>query len=480
MSTTKRIAKNFSWLLTGNGTAGVLNTLIVIYIARVLGASAYGQLQFAMAFMIYLVLIVDSGLSILGTREIVLKKNQAGAISTNIMCLRVIIAFIVYLISAALLYILPLSSGTRFLFLAVFLMVLYRALNADWIFQGLEKMEYMGIARALFSALSFLLIYFTVKGPSELIYVPLIQCFSGFLITVVFLVLLYRRLIKFELSDIKPYQWPSIYFIALPLAASTILTLIYDNIDKIMLGLMTQPSIVGYYDAAYRIYYVLCGIFSIWILTAIPIATKKIGENPIMAKVFLDKFFKLTMLFFIPVTILVFLTASLIVNAAFGKEYLLSIIALQVLIWAVIPMAITNIYGALILIPAGHFKQFFWVVAAGAGVNILLNLALIPQISYIGSAAATVAANGLASLMAFYFSRKIVRLKLIDSLISPLRISISAIVVFGLVFWVFRFSGINIQLIFGGFAFIVTALAMLLISENKFIFSFAREIMGQK
>ena len=154
-SVTKRMAKNFSWLSIGDIVGRGLNFLAILYIARVLGVVAFGLLNFAQAFQAYLLIIVDSGLSILATREIAKSKEKAGAISINIMAVRLIIALMVFALAVFILYFVPLSWEMRWLFIGTFLYVFYHAINSDWAFQGLEKMEYVAVSKILYSALFF-------------------------------------------------------------------------------------------------------------------------------------------------------------------------------------------------------------------------------------------------------------------------------------------------------------------------------------
>src|SRR3989339_1544991 len=157
MSTTKGIAKNFSWLLGGAVLSSLINFFTTIYVARILGASAFGLFVFAQAFLMYLVLIVDSGLSILGTREIAKEKENAGTVSINILAVRLILAFFVFIVATLIVLFLPLYAELKYLFIATFIFVFYRAINVDWAFQGLEKMNYISMAKVFFSILSFLL-----------------------------------------------------------------------------------------------------------------------------------------------------------------------------------------------------------------------------------------------------------------------------------------------------------------------------------
>jgi len=140
--TRKQIARNFSWLLAGNTASGLLNFFVIVYIARVLGATAFGLVQFAQAFLLYLVIIVDAGLSTYGTREIAREPSQAGQVSSNILLLRLLIAFLTFALSLLVCLFLPIPGTLRLLLIVTFLLVFYRAMSLDWVFQGLEKIRH--------------------------------------------------------------------------------------------------------------------------------------------------------------------------------------------------------------------------------------------------------------------------------------------------------------------------------------------------
>ena len=146
---TKKMAKNFSWLSAGDIVGRGLNFFAMIYIARVIGVAAFGLFNFAFAFFVYLELIVDSGLTILGTRDIASKKSHPEVISINIFLLRLSAAFFVFIVSTVILYLLPLTFTIRMLFVMTFLSIFYRALNSDWVFAGLEKMEFIAFSKIL-------------------------------------------------------------------------------------------------------------------------------------------------------------------------------------------------------------------------------------------------------------------------------------------------------------------------------------------
>lgn len=477
-SVTKRIAKNFSWLMAGNIISGGANFLLIVYVSRVLGVVAFGLWQFAQAFLMYLVLLVDSGFSVFGTREIAKEKNKAGIISLNIFAIRLLIGIIAFIISLAILYSVPISSEIRSLFVFTFLLLFYRALNADWVFQGLGKMEFIALARVLFSVFSFLLIILLVKSSNDLLKVPFVQFALGVLVSIILLWVLFRYFLSVSLSDLIPRYWRGYFLQAIPLCGSIVLMQIYNNLDTIMLGFMKGAAVVGYYTAAYRIFYIFAGIFSLWLATALPVVSKRIHEDKTKTEIFLEKYMRLTMLIIIPTTVFVFFASSLIINLFFGAEYKTASIALMVLIWALLPLAIANIYGLLILIPAGYFKGFFWSVGAGALVNVILNFVLIPTFSYVGAAIATILAQIFAGLVAFFLSRKTLQLALAKHLIKPLAISFVALIFSFAIYFALFSASMFIRQLIGCSVFALICMVVAFLVEREFLLSFVNEIAG--
>ena len=74
---TKRIAKNFFFLSSGQVISALVSFFVNIYLARVLTAQGYGLISFATAIFVYLTFIVDAGLASFGMREVAKYKEKA-------------------------------------------------------------------------------------------------------------------------------------------------------------------------------------------------------------------------------------------------------------------------------------------------------------------------------------------------------------------------------------------------------------------
>jgi len=475
-SVTKRMAKSFSWLVLGEIIGRGISFLAVIYIARILGAAAFGLLNFAQAFQSYLVLIVDSGLSTLGMREIARLKSNAGAISINIYAIRFFIALIVFVVSALILFMLPLDFRLRWLFIGAFLFVFYRAFNADWVFQGMEKMDYVAYPKIIYSALCLLFLILMVKSSADLVTASFIYAVIGILTSLVFLFILFKWIAPASRQNLLPKQWWQYFSEAIPLGASVILTQIYYNIDTIMLGFMDKPEVVGYYNAANKILSIFIGVLALWTTTAFPIIGKRIMEDINWVASFLNKYVKLTLMVIIPVMLLTAILAPFIIDTIFGLEYRSAALALQILIWGVVLLALSNTYGVLILVPLGKSKEFMYGVGSGAIFNLILNALLIPAYSYIGAAVATVLSEAIVLLVMYYLSRDRLRISIFKNLRNPLIGSMVALMAYLLTLKLFPYGYLGI--VSASFAFMVIYLLVLLgMGEKPFILSFFNKVV---
>ena len=482
MSTTvtKRMMKNTSWLLGGTVISGVINFFVIIYLARILGAAAFGLFFFVQAFLSYLILFVDSGISMLGVKEIASNMNKAGSIIINIVMIRFVLAVIIYLISVVAVLLLPIQSDIRILFFITLSVIFYRALSTDWIFQGLEKMEYITLSKLCYSLPYLFVIVYLIKKPDDLLKVPTIQMLFGVLVSIIFLIIIYKKLFLFKIATVDILSWRKYLFAAVPLSAAMLLNQVYSNLDSIMLGIMKSTSVVGYYNASYHVFNVMINVFFIWQSTALPVVSGLITKDLAKAKVFLDKYIRLTLLIAIPVAVVVNITAPLIINVVFGNNYNDAIVSLMILVWTLIPLVIGSIYGITIMIPTGQYNKLYIAAGLGAIVNILLNIILIPSLSYVGAAYATIFAYVIVAITLISFSKNILPFKYADYLLKPVCFSVVGFILAKTSFVIIRPFNQLFYISFAGIVFIVSYITAVALFDRDFIYEFAKEILRRE
>ncbi|HUW71996.1 MAG TPA: oligosaccharide flippase family protein, partial [Candidatus Humimicrobiaceae bacterium] len=70
------IFKNTLWLAVAEGVTRFLKLILIIYVARILGATEYGKFTFALAFVTLFAIFYDLGLSQITTRELSQKQDK--------------------------------------------------------------------------------------------------------------------------------------------------------------------------------------------------------------------------------------------------------------------------------------------------------------------------------------------------------------------------------------------------------------------
>ena len=120
------------------------------------------------------------------------------------------------------------------------------------------------------------------------------------------------------------------------------------------------------------------------------------------SKIISEKSFKYLFLLALPLALGITLLADKIILLFYGQQFSNSIIALQILAWNII-LFFLWFNGAFILVVAN--KQNLWAVAtvSTALVNIIANLLLIPPLSHVGAAIATIISGSLCVIVVFCF-----------------------------------------------------------------------------
>ena len=112
------------------------------------------------------------------------------------------------------------------------------------------------------------------------------------------------------------------------------------------------------------------------------------------------------------VTVVFMLCAGWVIPFIAGDGYLPAVPAFRILLLTLLPIGISNIIGGQVLIPAGAEKRLLAAELCGAGLNLVLNFALIPVWGIEGAAAATVAAEVVVALVAYYWAAKELHVRL--------------------------------------------------------------------
>jgi O-antigen/teichoic acid export membrane protein len=416
MSVVRRIAKNAGILFISNIVSKIFGFVYTVYMARYLGAEGFGIISFALAFTGMFSVIADLGLQPLTIREIARNKELTGKYLGNIAVIKFILGIITFLLIVLTINLMNYPKETVYVVYLIAFYVLVNSFNNMFysIYQGHEKMEYVGIGNILNSSLMLLGVFigmflrFDVKGFA---YIYLI---AGIGVLVYNLVVISWKFVKPRIEiDLK--FWKNLLKEAWPFALSGIFVSIYFWVDSIMLSYMKGNEVVGIYNAAYKLVYVLLFIPSIYFTTVYPILSRMYLESKDNLKFMYERSLKYFAVIGIFIGVATVLFAKYIILLIYGESYILSIPALKILIWAVVFsfMAHATLYT---LNSINRQIIYTKVTALGAALNFVLNIFAIQKLSYIGASLTTVITEALGFFMMFLYLKYYLKEKMTEYL----------------------------------------------------------------
>jgi len=410
MSQKKVLITNFTSLSIVQIAGYVLPLVYLPYLVRIIGPDKFGVIAFAQAIVIYFDLITNLGTNLYAPREIAISKGDNIKISnlaSNILFLKIIFLLLAIFAYSVVLYIVPKFRVEKILFMFTGGFLVTSALSPVWFFQGIEKMANIAIANLLSRVLGVFLIFTVIRRTSDYIYVPLINVLAQIL------GLFFMYYIIFTKEKIKIVR-PNISLIkkiakeSLPLFISNISISIYTGINTVILGFLTNNTIVGYYSAAEKIVRAGLSIMGQFGVVFYPHISKMISISKEKAIASIKKAFVVTMLFAIPATIFIFFNADEIVRLIFGSKFSLSVVPMKILSFLFIIIGLSNVFGMQILLPFGKRKELMKPIITAGIVNLALIFYLVPILKQNGAAIAWVGSEIWVTSWMFFEAKKLI------------------------------------------------------------------------
>ncbi|MFH1894733.1 MAG: oligosaccharide flippase family protein [Patescibacteria group bacterium] len=420
-TTEQTIFKNTTWLTIGTIISRLLKLVLVIYVARILGATEYGKFNFALAFISLFLVFSNLGLPAITVREFAQSEERKKEFY-SILSLKIILSLgVLILIFFSSLFITPDETTRRLIWILTFFVLIdsfYSIINC--FFNAYQRMEYEAfgvILNAVITTGAGLFVIFNFPSVINLSYAYLL----GSIIVLVFsLIILHLKFLPFRLYWEKKV-WRRFLFMSWPLAAASLFGSILNNTDSAMLGYFGEITETGWYGAAYRIINIVFLPMGLVTGSFFPVLSKFAAhpENMLLdkikeAKEKLQKVWnydlKIMILIAIPLMVGGVSLAPGIIKFIYGQSFLPSILAFQILI---IMAGIVFLYVPFsdILVASGQQKRVFWVTLSGAITNFILNLIFIPRFSLYGAAGTTVVTNLLMFFLFFKLTSKFTQVR---------------------------------------------------------------------
>jgi len=260
-------------------------------------------------------------------------------------------------------------------------------------FHALERMEYETISQAtgrIFIVGIGALVVLLKGSLVELVLVFL----GGQLVNLIIGLFIYRRKVGRPRwgSDFK--VWKELAGRTYPFGLNLFFSIIYIQIDQVMLSLMRGDEELGFYKAAAALMVNLPLIAGILNSSLLPIMSRDyLEDRSRLIRLFQGSFRYLFMIGF-PIALGTTILAPRFIALFYGGEFNPSVLALQILIWTVPLRFVNNTFGA-VLTSINRQKLRTCIVGIGAAFNLLTNLWFISWLGYIGASITTLATEFL-------------------------------------------------------------------------------------
>ena len=331
----KKEIRNAGWII-GEQICQMLITLVIgILSARYLGPSNYGLINYTASFVNFILPVATLGMDGVIIKKMIESPEREGEYLGSCILYRSASALLCSLSVIAAVWILnPNDTLLLSLISLQSLQLFFRAINIlDSWFQRYLMSKYVSLAKIVASLFVAGYRIYLLVSEKDVKWFALSNSLSALIIAIILLIaykMLGKQGFKADISLGESVLKESYHFII-----SGIMTAVYGQMDRIMLGEMVSAEAVGLYTTAAS----LCAMW-IFIPTAIinsfrpGILEIKNGGNEKQYLSHLKKLYSMVIYLCIGVSVAIFLLGDFVIVLLYGNEYAGAAPALKILIWA--------------------------------------------------------------------------------------------------------------------------------------------------
>lgn len=412
MKITKSITPSPNWLmnvgfLSAIQIIGYLLSLIAIpFVVRGLGPTVYGKWVYAQVIVGFFGLLANPGLRTYGLRQFAAQREKARELIPYTLSLLLLLGAATYIILVGSVVLLTKDTMTRWLIILFGLTLLPSAIfGLDWVFAGLQRFDRIAILQ-LFSQVIFVggIIMF-LRGPKTVWILPVLSLVGTILVGIWGWHWLKGEGIEFRIR-FQMGKWWTILQVSLFYGFASVMSLIYNKVDHLMLAWWKGDAVLGQYGASYRLMEILIAFVVIGVSVFIPYAATVFTNAPEKFEHILRKGLLVITTISFPLAAGGVILGNNIVVFLFGPAYYSAGSIFRILA-LVIPLGVAaSFFAGSLLYAPGHHRRYTLAVSLAAMINILFNIILIPSLGGIGAALATAVAQAFLAIAAVYLGRQ--------------------------------------------------------------------------
>jgi O-antigen/teichoic acid export membrane protein len=403
----RRTFFNFIAMSSSGALSLVVGILISIYVRRVLGPGAIGQVTWNVAVLSYLSLFVaNPGLQTIAQREIAKHPGRTVAIASAVVGAGSLIALVMYAIVVAIALLEPRGPEVSLLLVWQGLSLVPLAFTLDWVLRAHERMIAPSIASFAVNLLQLPVLLAAVHGPADVLTfavcgIPL-SCIAA-----IGLAVHVHRLGVLRLDRLRPALHGAGTLIreSWPVILSQVAVLVCWNSGTVILGFSHGDEAVGLYGTATRMIF-MTTVLSGGLMNAYMPVLARVHGAPAQAVEVAGEFTAALVWMGLPLAALGWLAGGRLVDLMFGAEFHEAGRYFEWLCLS-ITLSFANVALRAPLVSWGYQLTELRINATGAAINLMISLALIPLYGPWGAVAAVIGAELAVLVMQVLARRRI-------------------------------------------------------------------------
>jgi O-antigen/teichoic acid export membrane protein len=393
------LVANSSFMFAARVYALVTTGVLSIYAIRTFSVEAYGRYATAFALIMIFGLISEMGISTVALREMSMRRGDERSIAGVTLwaelvtsALAIAIMFPVALLlgySHEILVILALGAGV----------ILFQGLLAavEACFQARRLLVYPALFWSVQATVTAAVGFATVAsgaGPPGLA----IAMTAGFAAATpaAFGLLRVRLGLRPDLTHARRRAWPFVRM-ALPIAATGGMSIVYDRVDVLMLSTLDGSRAVAIYNVPLTILQYSMIIPAIVATAFFPLLAETLKTSPSLARDSFGLLARIFLLISVPLAIVLTVGGDAVLTTIFGDRYSDSTGPLAILAWSIV-LGFFNYLLWYSLLAAYREGSKLLIMGVGLALNVALNAFLIPAYGPTGAAISLIASDLLVVL----------------------------------------------------------------------------------
>lgn len=413
-----RFLQNTGWMAFAQIYQMVISLFIGVISARYLGPTNYGTINYAASYISFFTIFCALGLEGIVVKDMISKREQEGIILGSGIAMRLIAGVLSMIAVCVIVYFL--NPNDSVLLTVTFLQSIILPFNAfhliDMWYQSKLNSKVSTIIRCIsYSLMSLYKIYLLITGKS-VEWFAFSTSLDSLLIALMFM-LMYKkngiRKLKFDYNTSKELLLQSYHLII-----STMMAVLYSQMDRVMIGKMMTQTDVGFYTAAATICNMWVFIPQAFANSARPVIMELKDKDSNMyirrLKQLMGFIFWIGALFSIVFTVM----ADFIIHVLYGDAYTMAKGPLIILIWSTVFSSLS--YPRSIWMICENKQNYTkYILIWGVILNLILNYYGIKYLGIIGAAIATLFTEIMTCIISpmFYKEMRIFIRYLLESII---------------------------------------------------------------